>query len=156
MRQEPEFAIGLPGVEPEGSRIPWSLVVLHLLAAVAGFVGPLYYYASCLPHGCRAPLTACKSNCKNIATALEMYASDNGGRYPATLQQLLPGNYLGKLPTCPEARRMNYTNYRSCQTPDSFSFTCVGNNHAKAYTGFTTSSANFPQYSAESGLLDHP
>ena len=27
-------------------------------------------------------LTACKSNLKNIATALEMYSTDNSGQYP--------------------------------------------------------------------------
>lgn len=51
---------------------------------------------------------------------------------------------------------MTYRDYQCTQTPDSFSFTCVGNNHARAYTGFSASSTNFPQYSAESGLLDHP
>lgn len=46
--------------------------------------------------------------------------------------------------------------YSPTPTPDTFSFYCTGSRHAKAYTGFQTSSAGYPQYSAESGLLDHP
>jgi len=155
--EEPEFAIGIPGLEPQRRCFPWNLVVIHLLmSALAGFVWPLFCAMNQMPHHGGSCLTACKSNCKNIATALEMYASDNDGRYPAKLQQLVPGNYLLKLPTCPQVNRMTYTDYRCYQSPDSFSFTCVGNNHAKAYTGFSTSSTNFPQYSAECGLVDHP
>lgn len=151
-----EFAIGIPGLEPERRRFNFGLFALHVLAALAGLVGPFYAYACTQPCRNHGQLTACKSNCKNIATALEMYASDNGGHYPASLRELIPGNYLKELPTCPTAARMTYRDYQSVQTPDSFSFTCVGNNHARSYTGFSTSSTNFPQYSAESGLLDHP
>lgn len=156
MTDEPTFAIGIPGKEPEPRRVDWGWLLLHLLAALVGFVGPSFIYANCRPTRCTGTLTACKSNCKNIATALEMYSSDNGGNYPATLNELIPGNYLTKIPTCPAAGSMTYQDYQRSQTPDSFSFSCVGNNHARAYTGFSTSSTNFPQYSAESGLLDHP
>ena len=41
-------------------------------------------------------------------------------------------------------------------TPETFSFYCTGSRHAKAYTGFTTASAGYPQYNAEDGLLEHP
>ena len=41
-------------------------------------------------------------------------------------------------------------------TSQAFSFYCAGNNHGKAYTGFSTSSVPFPEYSAESSTLDHP
>lgn len=100
-------------------------------------------------------LTACNSNCKNLASALEMYSSDNRGRYPATLDKLTQGNYLKLIPTCPAAGRATYL-YHGSSEPDTFRFACAGNNHAKAYTGFTTSSNNFPRYNAEKGLLDHP
>lgn len=36
-------------------------------------------------------LTACQSNLKNLATALEMYASDNKDLYPRKLGDVLPG-----------------------------------------------------------------
>lgn len=45
--------------------------------------------------------------------------------------------------------------YSPTPSADTFSFYCTGSRHAKAYTGFQSSSG-FPQYSAESGLLDHP
>ncbi|MBS2034444.1 hypothetical protein JST97_05640 [bacterium] len=44
-----------------------------------------------------AVLASTRSKLKNIATALEMWAADNEGRYPAQLQ-LLEGNYLQKIP----------------------------------------------------------
>ncbi|MBT9583879.1 hypothetical protein IV102_11075 [bacterium] len=105
---------------------------------------------------CHGPLTACKSNCKNLATALEMYASDNRGQYPASLESLIPGNYLKSLPTCPGAQSMSYTDYHAFNHRTHFRFSCVGNNHGNAYTGFSADSTNYPRYDAEEGLLDHP
>ncbi|MBX3166118.1 MAG: type II secretion system protein [Candidatus Eremiobacteraeota bacterium] len=131
------------------------MIVIAIIAILAAILVPNFLKARA-----QGQLTACKSNCKNIATALEMYSSDNGGRYPTQgsfTQQLTSGNYLKLIPTCPAAGGSTYAPaYTSTQTPDSFSFYCTGNNHAKAYTGFSTVSGGFPQYSAESGLLDHP
>lgn len=131
------------------------MIVIAIIAILAAILVPNFLKARA-----QGQLTACKSNCKNIATALEMYSSDNGGRYPTTGQlgaKLTGGSYLKLVPTCPAAGTDTYsTPYSSTQTPDSFSFYCNGDNHKKAYTGFTASSVNFPQYSAESGLLDHP
>lgn len=131
------------------------MIVIAIIAILAAILVPNFLKARA-----QGQLTACKSNCKNIATALEMYSSDNGGRYPASASfqaKLTGGNYLKLIPTCPAAGTDTYTGvFSSVQTPDSFSFYCSGNNHAKAYTGFATASAGFPQYSAESGLLDHP
>ena len=63
---------------------------------------------------------------------------------------------VGIVATCPAAGRVTYRDYVCTQSPDNFSFSCVGNNHAKAYTGFSTTSNNFPRYDAEKGLIDHP
>ena len=110
--------------------------------------------------GCRfcgmGELTRCKSNCKNLATALEMYASDNQGQYPTELQELTANGYLKALPTCPATHRMTYQDYRVGRQPQRFRFSCCGNNHARAYTGFQAPSDNYPQYDCEEGLLDHP
>lgn len=132
------------------------MIVIAIIAILAAILVPNFLKARA-----QGQLTACKSNCKNIATALEMYSSDNGGRYPAGTAnftaKLTGGNYLKQIPTCPAAGSDTYTGgYSSVQTPDSFSFYCNGNNHSKAYTGFSTVSVGFPQYSAESGLIDHP
>ena len=131
------------------------MIVIAIIAILAAILVPNFLKARA-----QGQLTACKSNCKNIATALEMYSSDNGGRYPSSGSfevKLTGGNYLKLIPTCPAAGSATYTgSFSSTQTPDSFSFYCNGNNHAKAYTGFSSVSIGFPQYSAESGLLDHP
>ena len=83
-----------------------------------------------------------------------MYASDNGGYYPRSLSELVP-KYLTVVPTCPMAGRDTYTDYVA-EGKKNFSFSCVGNNHAKSYTGFSTSSNNYPKYNGVEGLLDHP
>lgn len=62
------------------------------LAVAAGFpryenVGP-------------GPANTCRSNLKNVSTALEMYQTDFEGGYPPTLSKLTP-NYLKTLPACP-------------------------------------------------------
>lgn len=131
-------------------RVLGGLLLLVLVAGVA------WWTQQNLGHPVDHGLTACKTHCKNMATAIEMYAEDNQGRYPATLARLIAGNYLKVLPCCPTAGRMTYTNYEVSQKPKNFSFTCVGNNHARQYQGFTTSSDNFPQYNGAEGLLDHP
>lgn len=103
----------------------------------------------------RGQLTACKSNLKNLATALEMYASDNKGHYPKDLDALIPKNYLRMIPSCPShGTRDDYT-YEVSVKPDAFSMVCKGD-HASAYRGFNADPHGFPQYSAVNGLLDHP
>lgn len=97
------------------------------------------------------PLTDCRYNVKNVATALEMYASDNAGHYPQKLEQLLPGNYLKTLPTCPAARLMTFTDYQTGHDPDSFTFSCVGDNHARSYGH---SALNCPSYNSYEGLVE--
>jgi type IV pilus assembly protein PilA len=131
------------------------MIVIAIIAILAAILVPNFLKARA-----QGQLTACKSNCKNIATALEMYSSDNGGRYPTTAsldQSLTAGNYLKLIPTCPAAGSNTYSaTYAVTQTPDAFSYNCAGNNHGKAYTGFNADSSNYPQYDAEQGLLDHP
>ena len=106
--------------------------------------------------GCRGPLTACKSNLKNMATALEMYAYDFRGEYPERLDQLVP-TYMKTLPTCPEAGEVTYT-YRCVGRGKraNFSMECSGSHHAKQYSAFEGSPLNYPRYHSARGLADHP
>lgn len=147
------FAIGIPESEPERAQGSWAwlLALAALFGALLLLITP--NFMMCRNYG---PLTACKSSCKNIACALEMYAADNHGHYPLTLQQLTVGNYLKTIPTCVSTDAMTYTNYEVAQNPDRFSFACVGNNHAKSYVGYSQPSDNYPQYNSEVGLVDHP
>ena len=97
----------------------------------------------------RGQLTACKSNEKNIATALEMWSSDNGGRYPERLSQLQPG-YLKTVPTCPAGGADTYSgSYTKSALPDKFNFCCQGAHHAEV-------PANYPQYQSDIGLIERP
>lgn len=52
-------------------------------------------------------LNACKANLRNIATACEMYSTDNCGRYPHSLDQLVP-QYLTTPPQCPASCGQDY------------------------------------------------
>ena len=89
----------------------------------------------------RAPgqLTACKSNLKNIGTALEMYSTDFAGKYPRNIDQLRP-NYLKTIPECPAADRTTYRVSFGRNAPgnanpgyaDYFFIECVGGNHENA------------------------
>ena len=119
------------------------VIVLFLLVTVPGF----------LRAKDQGQFTHCKSNLKNLATALEMYSSDNGGRYPKRLEEVTP-KYLKELPTCP-AGQSAYSNYQSSQLPDAFSFSCVGNHHATVLKAYGVLSDNFPAYTSERGLIEH-
>lgn len=141
------------------SRRALTLLELLFILAVVAIVAAVLIPNFMRPKN-RGTLTSCKSNLKNIATALEMYASDNKGDYPPTLDELtrksLYGPYLKTIPTCQAADKMTYTNYQVSQRPQAFSFACCGNNHGRAYTGFAADCSNYPQYHSEQGLIDHP
>lgn len=130
----------------------WILVVLLVGAVLAMILTPNFLKAKN-----RGQLTACKSNCKNLATALEMWASDHNGRYPASMEMLTSKNYLKTIPTCPAAGLDTYSPTYECSIkPENFSFCCSGDNHRGSYSGFKASSKDFPKYSAVEGLIDHP
>ena len=90
---------------------------------------------------------ACKDNIRKLATALEMYASDWGGRYPAQLDALVP-RYLPKLPTCPAAGRCSYLDYRPASAPDDYRFSCDFPAHRRLHLHADTREMR--------GFPDHP
>ena len=141
----------------EADRPQESLLPLRWLLLVVGVV--VFLFCSLLPNflkaRARGQLTACKSNLKNIATALEMYASDNTGQYPKSLDGLFPKSYLRRIPSCPSSGTDHDYTYEVTTKPDNFSMTCKGD-HANAYKGFNADPHGFPQYHSEQGLLDHP
>ena len=148
---EETFEIGRPGPEPEGVR-PFYWIIPLALGLLAYVITPNFLRARA-----RGSTTSCKSNCKNIATALDMYATDNHGQYPRHLADLVPDNYFRQIPTCPAAGKDTYSaSYQVSIEGKAFSFFCTGNNHAKSYAGFDRPSDNFPQYNSRDGLIDHP
>jgi len=97
----------------------------------------------------RGRLTYCKSNLKNIGTALEMYSTDNMGHYPVALSALTP-NYLHHIPTCPAAGSNTYR-YTSASAPDAYTVYCRGNNHSISGIG-----PDQPSYNSITGLEEAP
>jgi hypothetical protein len=97
--------------------------------------------------------TACKSNLKNIGTALEMWSTDHSGKYPDSLSQLTP-DYLKAIPTCPvsgtDTYSASYSKHKGASY-DSFTIFCQGHNHEAV--GLPP---DYPRYDAEQGLIERP
>jgi hypothetical protein len=92
-------------------------------------------------------LTACETNLKMLSSALEMYSTDNSGRYPEKLSQLLP-DYMYKIPICPAAGKDTYSkSYSSKINPDYYKFYCSGYNHSALSVP-----PNYPQFDSTRGL----
>jgi hypothetical protein len=97
-------------------------------------------------------VTACKSNLKNIGTALEMYATDNHGCYPSALNNI-QGPYLKTIPTCPTAGRDTYSeryvrHHVDKPQVDAYTVVCTGEWHAGVNLP-----RNYPQYTSTQGLV---
>lgn len=92
-------------------------------------------------------LTGCKSNLKNLATALEMFSQDHQGLYPSELGALVPG-YLKTLPNCPSARQDTYS-LAYFQRDERFTLRCSGEHHRK-----TGTPSDYPRYSSSLGLIE--
>ena len=91
-------------------------------------------------------LTACKSNLKNIGTALEMWWTDNNEQYPNSLSQLTP-MYLKSIPECPTMGKDSYSlTYQTSPDKRAYGLHCHGVDHHTA--------KNFPAYSSQDGLFE--
>jgi len=126
-------------------------LVPGLLLAVALMVSLNFLDVFARPrHGCGGQLTACKSNLKNIGTALEMYSTDFAGRYP-TSSTLLTPNYLKTIPTCASVGSCTYV-FQMGSSPDLYTVICGGENHKSA----GVQAPNYPQYTSVTGLIERP
>lgn len=130
------------------------LIAIAIIAILVAILVPNFRRARL-----RSQHVTCSTNCKNVATALEVYSVDHQGRYPSNsglpgLNQLINGGNIGRIPTCPSAGQVTFVDFESSGTPDSFSFTCVGNNHGQLWGGLVGD--NFPQYHSGAGLTDQP
>lgn len=126
-------------------RNPASLIIVAVIGfGLASILVPNFIRARA-----RGQLTACKSNLKNIGTGLEMYSTDNHGRYPRTLNQITP-NYLRVIPTCPGGGVDTYSHsYVVHADPDHYTVYCSGLNHRS-----TSLPSGFPQYNSKTGLVE--
>lgn len=144
-----------PGVpEEEEKKGIFSPLFLLLVVGL-----PLLLAAMLVPNFVRArargQLTACKSNLKNIGTALEMYSTDWSGKYPKELSQLTP-KYLKTIPTCPSVGRLTYVmqtgdnvGYNTAHFQDYYVIHCDGPNHEAVSVP-----TDFPQYDGLRGLYE--
>ena len=103
----------------------------------------------------QGPLTACKSNLKNIGTAMEMYSTDWSGRYPRNLDTLTP-NYLKTIPECRNAHRVTYkadfglgAPFNSEGFQDYYYIECSGRNHDDVNVP-----VDYPKYDGITGLIE--
>lgn len=118
------------------------MIVIAIIAILAAILVPNFLRARA-----QGQLTACKSNMKNIGTALEMYSTDSYGRYPVDLTIITP-NYLKVIPTCASAGANTYA-YTYTQVPDCYTTYCSG-----AYHTTINNTADYPQYDSIQGLIE--
>lgn len=124
------------------------MIVIAIIAILAAILVPNFIRARA-----QGQLTACKSNLKNIGTALEMYSTDWTGKYPGTAAKLTP-NYLKVFPRCPAVSVDTYSATLNFVDPsgtykDYYYIQCAGANHtAVDVTG------NYPAYDGITGLIE--
>ncbi len=125
-----------------------------LVCGLAVLLALLFLLSNVIGHRCQSQLTACKSNLRNLGTALVMYGEDNQGKYPATLSALVP-NYLKILPNCPAAGMNTYSyGYRVRQAEPGtgrYTFFCAGAHHVPQ-----GGEVGYPAYDSTQGLVDGP
>jgi Tfp pilus assembly protein PilE len=128
-----------------------GLIVVAIIAILAAILVPRF-----ANRACRGPLTACKSNLKNLGTGMEMYHTDHG-RYPQNLNQLTP-NYLKTLPNCSEVKYQTYRLSLGRSAPgnsetveDYYLFECMGDVHQSSGVP-----ADYPKYNSTYGLIERP
>jgi hypothetical protein len=131
----------------EEYRVNWSYIII-------GSISALIFCCLIFPHFMAkrrcGQYTQCQSNLKNIGTALEMFSTDNEGRYPSSLKELAP-NYLKQIPTCASAGKDTYSNsYSMSFDPDNYTFFCSGANHLRTEHNVPP---NYPQYNSREGLI---
>lgn len=132
------LALRLRSTEKCLSWLVVQLVVAFLFSIPAGRVSSSRKYGQ---------LTACKSNLKNLATALEIYSDDHQGALPAELGQLVPA-YLKVIPNCPGVQADTYS-LTYFRRGEHFTLGCDGANHLRA-----NSPAGYPRYTSREGLIE--
>ncbi|MCR5661216.1 MAG: hypothetical protein K6G50_03680 [bacterium] len=128
--------------------ISCMLILLVIASLFVVFVVP----ARVIPGMKRAKINKiandCQTNLNRYAAALDMYAADNYGLYPHTLDKVY--GYDPSMPLkCPACGRDTYSaNFRSSEDPKRYTLMCAGHAHAKA--GYAP---NYPRYYSDRGIV---
>lgn len=135
-------------LNPDGSdekvEINWPALIAVIVILLCFFA---YMVKSFLQSREEDRLRMCSSNLATIATAARMYARDNHGRYPRTLEVLTEKKYLENMPRCPASGGLTYTDYITNSKPPAVTVSCVGGHHRKLFKG-SGSPENFPSFSS--------
>lgn len=91
--------------------------------------------------------TDCLSQLRSLAKAVNFYAADHQGKYPQSLNGLVP-QYMEKLPKCPTGSSYGYEVNLSL---DDFTIFCSGDKHLNVGVP-----SGFPQYTSNTGLTPRP
>jgi len=128
---------------PRGFTLIEVMIVLAVIAVLAAVIIPNYVRSRGLGQA-----SACKSNLRNLASAIESYMLDNAGRVPQVLADL-PPLHINVIPTCPGGAANTCSGgYESSQNPAAYTIACQGSNHAGA--GIPP---NLPQFASSQGLV---
>ena len=93
-------------------------------------------------------LKNCQRNLRNLGVALELYTTDNNGRFPTHLSALTP-RYISHVFCCPSAGRDTYSSgYHWSARPDAYTLYCNGSNHADAHV-----TEDLPRIDSREGLF---
>ena len=134
----------------------YTLIELMIVIAIIGIMASIM-----IPNFVRAraeaEMSACESNERNLANALDMYAVDNNGNYPTSSggpggMTLLTPNYMPGLPVCPTDQSQYY--YETISTPIfKFTISCQGDFTMLLgpTNGGPPGSPHYPKYSLTGG-----
>jgi hypothetical protein len=90
-------------------------------------------------------LDMCRDNLKRLSGALSSYGMDHGGKYPVSLEQVVP-RYCESLPACPAGGHYVYVREPKLRT---WFVRCTGNVHQKAGV-----EGDFPAFFPARGVID--
>ncbi|MBI2265814.1 MAG: prepilin-type N-terminal cleavage/methylation domain-containing protein [Armatimonadetes bacterium] len=126
--------------------VGFTLIELMIVICILGIL-MLILFPNMVKAKYQGKLSTCIFNEKNVATALQVYSSqDEDQRYPSTLTELVTGRYINTLPKCPTTDTVY--GYSAGTTPEAgFSVQCSGNHTALGIP------SGYPQYFLDKGTV---